>query len=183
MVAGLLRILGVNMGDNIDPTNHEDLDLQHRHPIHMRELIREKNERYDEWGWKDPLVVDHIEDLFDLCDIRYPVVFVVFRDIVATAESLVAYEGWSFEYALNHVHRQNIKLMDFMKNHIDEFSIHPLSYEKMMAHKGDMVKFFAGQVDVELDDDILNRGVRFMTPGYKEIGLVSERPPKASLNP
>lgn len=169
MAAGLLRILGVNMGDNISPLCHEDLDLQHRHPIHMRELIDEKNAKYDTWGWKDPLAIDWIDGLFDLCNIRNPVCFVVFRDIIATAEALVKHEGWNYRYAVNYVQGQNAKLIDFANKHNESFPIFLISYERAMAHPEDITRFFAEQVDAELNDDILRQATNFINRGYKEL--------------
>lgn len=165
MVSGLLRILGVNMGDNIDEKNHEDLDLQHRHYLHLRDLVAEKNEKYDVWGWKDPMLIDQIYDVIDLCPLRSPVFIVVFRDAVATAGALVREEGWEYHYAFRHVVRQTEKLFDF----VEEYDPITVSYERALNQPNEFVQTFTKKVGIETDPETLYRAREFIKPGYKTI--------------
>lgn len=165
MVSGLLRILGVNMGDNIDEKNHEDLDLQHRHYLHMRDLVEEKNNKYDVWGWKDPMLIDNIYDVIDLCPLRNPLYIVVFRDAVATAEALCREEGWEETYAFNHVFRQTEKLFDF----VSEYRPITLSYEKAINKPRECVESISKKTGIFVPEKTMERAVEFIGPGYKAI--------------
>ena len=82
MVAGLLMQLGIPMGDTIDPFNNEDSDFL----IHngMRDIfenpkksnekkkfvnqisstITARNSKYSVWGWKDPISINYIPDIY-----------------------------------------------------------------------------------------------------------------------
>lgn len=101
MVAGALRILGVDMGADIDASNNEDLAfLGHRgdrlvfaDPLHeerrhsylkgIRAHITSRNERGVLWGWKDPLASYYVRDVAGL--LVRPVFIAVTRDLTAIA--------------------------------------------------------------------------------------------------
>lgn len=165
MVSGLLRILGINMGDNIDEKNHEDLDLQHRHPLHLRDLVAEKNEKHNIWGWKDPMLIDVIHDAIHLVPLRNPQFIVVFRDVVATTEALMREEYWQWRYAFTHVADQTDKLVNFAL----EYDTHNISYEKALSDPAKFVEGFCTYHSIEIDDETRQRAVKFISPGYKAI--------------
>lgn len=98
MVAGLCRQLGVFFGQNIDPANNEDAEFtSHRGDrslllagegseprklfiSHLREVIESRNASHRLWGWKDPLSVLYINDVYDIlsnvrtvCILRDPI--------------------------------------------------------------------------------------------------------------
>lgn len=166
MVAGTMRILGINMGDNIDPHNHEDLDLQHRHYLHMRDLVAKKNEEHNVWGWKDPMLIDQIYDVIDLCPLRHPIFIVVHRDAVATTQALVREEGWGWHLAFNHVAAQTIRLFDFQSSYPNHISI---SYEKSLADPKSLVDKMISHFGLEVDEETRQRAIDFIAPGYKAI--------------
>lgn len=166
MVAGTLRILGVNMGDNIDEENHEDLDLQHRHPLHLRDLIEEKNGKHNVWGWKDPMLIDCIDDMVWLCPLRHPLFIIIFRDIYATALRMVKEEGWLMRDCLDRLADQDMKLVSFMN------SGHPtvgFSYEKAIADPRTFIESLLKVTDLEADEETIERAVDFIRPGYRTI--------------
>lgn len=166
MVAGMLRILGVFMGDKIDEHNHEDLDLQHRHPLNLRSIVAERNASYKVWGWKDPLLIDVVHDLIDLCPLRDPVFIVVMRDAVATAQSLVLHEGWAFGFAFSHASSQSIKLFDFVHEHPSAVLV---SYEKAMSDPAGFVDGMVGMLGLDVSEDLRDRAIAFVSPGYKAV--------------
>jgi hypothetical protein len=102
MIAGILRKVGVFMGDEINEANNEDHGfLAHggRRAIffkperagekadflaHAAKLVRSRNADHDLWGWKDPIAAHYISDLNP--QLRNPVFIVVTRDLGAIAQ-------------------------------------------------------------------------------------------------
>ena len=98
MTAGLLRLAGINMGENLDPDNNEDQAfLLHEGDIQLfrtpetagptvdalKTLVRQRNESHAIWGWKDPISVMYLPHLLD--SLRHPHFLFVARDIAASA--------------------------------------------------------------------------------------------------
>lgn len=100
MASGALRILGVNMGENIDLDNNEDIDfLSHKGD---REIFRNRTEEFNQyihdiqkllkirnntnnlWGWKDPLAGHYIADIYEY--LQNPMFVFITRDLIAVAE-------------------------------------------------------------------------------------------------
>jgi len=54
MVAGILRILGIYMGENIKPGKHEDTDILWQQPPKIIKTIKHRNATQKVWGFKDP---------------------------------------------------------------------------------------------------------------------------------
>jgi len=101
MVAGALRILGVDMGARQGVGNNEDLDIQDARGgvaelgdptsetfmsalSRMRPLVEERAKSVTAWGWKDPHGVLYAEQVFDL--LPEPRIICVYRDPQAAAE-------------------------------------------------------------------------------------------------
>lgn len=108
MVAGVLRLLGVDMGDRQGRGNNEDLDIQDaRGPAaplgdhdcdayaaslaRMRPVIAERARNASAWGWKDPHAVLYARDVVDL--LPSPRLIAVFRDAAACAERVHKING------------------------------------------------------------------------------------------
>lgn len=84
-VAGILQILGVDMGYPLSDYTIEDLTLRQRHPHLLAELCWTRGDQGPAWGWKDPTLIDRWHTLAPLLvglDVR-PVV--VMRDPHAIA--------------------------------------------------------------------------------------------------
>lgn len=84
MVAGVVRELGINLGRNLG-NNHEDPEFLSKDIEKIREVIAKRNENNEVWGWKMPHSSEYLADL--LPDIRNPHVIIVFRNLLAMAES------------------------------------------------------------------------------------------------
>ncbi len=85
MIAGLLRLIGIPMGERIDVASNEDLDFPEARASGpaLSELIRRRNEQFEVWGWKDPLSYTYFEQV--LTYLRNPHIIAIFRDPVAVA--------------------------------------------------------------------------------------------------
>jgi hypothetical protein len=95
MIAGLLRLAGVYMGEKINENNNEDLEfIAHKgiraiftHPERAEEktrlldayrtLIAKRNRERVLWGWKDPIAIYYLKEVFD--GLRNPHFFVLTR--------------------------------------------------------------------------------------------------------
>lgn len=84
MVAGVVRELGVNLGNNLG-NNHEDPEFLTKDISKLHEVISRRNASHDIWGWKMPHSSEYIADLVP--DLRNPHVVIVFRNLLAMAES------------------------------------------------------------------------------------------------
>ena len=159
LVAGLLRIFGIMMGERFDPTNnHEDLDLRQAPVSKLKELIKQRNEKYDIWGWKDPSTIDKIYDIID--DLRNPKFIVVFRDPYAIALSEHKYMGADTMAMLERAQKQNQKLVEFARR----YSSYLISYEKLIRHKD--IEGLAKFCGIELTPEIKERALKFIQPEH-----------------
>lgn len=120
VVAGLLRQLGVSMGENLDSDNIEDLEFTaHRgmreifhdpssveeknaYLSHAKNLVDRRNSTCEMWGWKDPLANLYIGDLES--ELPNPHYVLIARDPCAIAfRELLVQDEPSEENALIHV--------------------------------------------------------------------------------
>lgn len=96
MVSGLLRLLDVPMGDELDPGNNEDREFLFHHGsrrllddqatrgacvARLLDVVRRRNASHDVWGWKDPLAYLYVRDL--LPALRAPRLVLITRDPLA----------------------------------------------------------------------------------------------------
>lgn len=109
MIAGILRKLGLFMGDDIDEANNEDRGFLAHHGLreifvdpgraeekarylaHSTELVRARNAAHEVWGWKDPLAAFYLPDLNPY--LRNPCFILVTRDPGAIAQRERIEEG------------------------------------------------------------------------------------------
>lgn len=109
MVAGVLRRLGVPLGETIDAANNEDQaflghggrravfeadDLRRERAAYIEGIhgiIDRRDRTHDVWGWKDPLASFYVPDIADR--LRNPVFIVVTRDPGAVAQRETVEEG------------------------------------------------------------------------------------------
>lgn len=65
MVAGMLRSLGIFMGENVKPRTHEDLEILWRPRKEIEGVVLRRNESREVWGWKDPHAARYIREIVD----------------------------------------------------------------------------------------------------------------------
>ena len=96
MVAGLLRLLNLPMGEDVNAANNEDnAFLSHggdalifadsdRHKERegfartARAIIKKRNQDHPQWGWKDPMAIRYVADLTKA--LRHPRLILISRD-------------------------------------------------------------------------------------------------------
>lgn len=101
MLSGILEIMGINMGKELDDANREDQvflgHLGNRQMLQnkesqerikfiesIKEQVKTKNNSYNIWGWKDPLSIYYITDIAPL--LRNPIYIWITRDLIAISE-------------------------------------------------------------------------------------------------
>ncbi len=92
MVAGLIRKLGIFMGENIDGPNHEDQDFMTDDLEALQEAVATRNSHHLYWGWKNTDEgIARIRLIFPY--LRNPHIIVVFRNFLDVVESFNKYEN------------------------------------------------------------------------------------------
>ena len=121
-VAGIVRNLGIPMGQDIDDASNEDLEFRshagdrsifgsgrvdgrgRQFLTSVGEIIDARNRSNRIWGWKDPISAEYISDVHQ--KLRNPHFVIVFRDIAAISQREAAAENESgggrfLAYSLN----------------------------------------------------------------------------------
>lgn len=114
MVASSLVSLGLPMGDKIDDSVFEDIQvakvLDDRKA--MADLIARKNAAHAKWGFKRPMAFDNISANLDL--FRNPRIVVTFRDAASIAMRNVISMRFEFLPALGLATAHNAQLTKFV---------------------------------------------------------------------
>lgn len=197
MVAGLLRQLGVHMGETLDEANQEDQDFLGHNGLRrmfwdeaqtarradyiasIGALANQRDRHFDVWGWKDPLASYYIGDIHG--KLRNPHYVLVTRDVtaIATREHL-HHEGEDDRLALTHVRNaldEYGKLVEFVGG-IGAPTV-LISYERALRRAREVVDTiaeFVGQSDDALEPGQLAALTSYISPerGSAELGRDQE---------
>lgn len=183
MVAGVLRLLGVNMGDTLDDATNEDREFLGHKGIRtvfsdrnekesyldgIRSVLKRNNKR-DLWGWKDPLSSYYIDDVFD--ELSEPVIIVVTRDPVATAQGemrfrdtqSIAYSEKDFLASIKDITSEYENIITFVEK------VNPrvffVSYEKIFKNKELFISDISEYCGLPLDTGKLQEIMKYIEPG------------------
>ncbi|MGK2875675.1 MAG: glycosyltransferase [Nocardioides sp.] len=85
MVAGILRGLGLDLGQTGARKNNEDPRFHPRPWRELAEVVEQRNAEAPVWGWKYPQAVNYLADIYPA--LRNPYFIVIYRDPVAAALS------------------------------------------------------------------------------------------------
>jgi hypothetical protein len=177
MVAGSLRLLGVPMGDRLEPSNQEDLDIldlvASLQPLYggdgkpivekfdrLRALIASKNGERSFWGWKDPNAQVYINEMMPV--LRNPHVILVFRDHFAAAQTIEARTGREVLPSLE----QGLDQMRFLLNFVRayDFPLLLVSYERALRLRESFARQLADFVGAEADEKKILEIVDYVRP-------------------
>lgn len=191
MTSAILRQLGYDMGQRIDPANHEDLDFldaarpmsvfrKKNHPERrqklesLRELVRERDLKHALWGWKDPMSAFYLEEI--LPNIENPKIIALFRDVTATAISRYKLS----RTGLGGAARRDMpppsvvvgKVLAYQQRMIEllEEAPHPqywVSYEKATHNRADFLDDLQVFLGRPISDEQRQQITRFITPGNR----------------
>ena len=104
MVAGVIRAMGINMGD-FAGHNHEDPSFLTEDSDKLRENIRLRDLQNDVWGFKMPKATMKL-DFFER-ELRNPVYVVAYRNPLAIADSWIQRKADNLMGVLNRIHQFN----------------------------------------------------------------------------
>lgn len=165
MIGGVMRGLGIFMGQSINEDNQESFQFNGPTKEQMRISIRENNESQDVWGWKYPHAADYLDALWD--DIRNPHLICVFRDGVANARGLNRWHPVGKVQALQQTmlrQQQNLNMVA-LRNCPSIL----ISYEKAERHKAEFLKEFAALLGYEADHSKFDFRGFMQAESYKKL--------------
>ena len=175
-VTGVLRILGVNMGEemaeNCKKANEDvawaevgkDFDQ-------MKALADRRDRENDIWGWKDPSLINYLPTIHRfLSNPRY---IFVYRDPVAVARRQVKDYRTSrlkYEERIRHHQECNYVMTSFMIAHPDTHIL-SVSYEKLLTDTGNIVNEIAEYVGLPVSDRAYANCISYVQPnlGYRSV--------------
>jgi len=161
MAAGVLRALGVNMGDRAG-LNHEDPKFLVDDVEKLSARIAGRNKRSDVWGFKVPKLVHRLS--FFEKNLRNPYYIIVFRNLLAIADS------WQQRGAGDSIDvmERAFKYYDLIMDHCRRTNrpVLMLNYERAVgseAGKEETARELAAFLGVELTEQSLARAVGMIT--------------------
>jgi hypothetical protein len=168
-IAGIVRGLGVYMGDNLEGNNEDPL-FMHKPVSRLKEVIRLRNSSHAVWGWKFPKAAQQLP--LYLKSLRNPHLIIVSRDPVAIALGNQRWNGpemaKNFRFALNEAavyNMQNIGLA--LAANVPTLLV---SYEKFRGNFEDTIDMVASFLDIiKPEGELRSRLVQYVSaPGYKK---------------
>lgn len=168
MVAGILRLLGIYMGQ-CNVKNHEDSRFNQKESIEsIRALIHENNENFPIWGWKEPSTHKYWEEVEDV--VRKPYFIGVYRNILSSAASKLKHTGTADLLSMPRsiaTHYQKISTL-MMKPEIPCLFV---NYDEVISDPVELAGFLSLRLQGKaLEDDMAERIALFCAPGqYKSI--------------
>ncbi|ADN08332.1 lipopolysaccharide biosynthesis protein [Sulfurimonas autotrophica] len=175
MVSGLLRIMGVNMGDDLDPDTNEDKDFLHAsnpiediYNIHSEghekvkkkliNLINKKNEQYKVWGWKDPQGMMYFDKIDSF--LREPYCIIIYRDPLAITQKEIN-DGIhkdiisTLEFVVNHRFKELVNVTKFIQQ--KNYPLLLISYERSLRDKENLIQTLADFLNLELSQEVVDK--------------------------
>ena len=164
LIAGLLRLAGINLGTQIDSWTQEDIEMRSNDVETLRTAIETRNKRRGQWGWKCPGSAPLLLELQG--SLRNPCFVAIFRDPLATVlrridpekrDPIELYEEW-IQGAQCHV--DTIKCFKAPTLFV--------SYELALKKPAMLVEDVCRFVGRELDEELRTKMLAYIKPdgGY-----------------
>lgn len=164
-IAGILRIAGVDMGEDISEITHEDLVMRGLEGDRLAAEIRRRNrERDGAWGWKDPTVVGKLTRPV-LEALRTPRFLLILRDPADVADSEVRHAGRERAAATREAMIRDQKLRTFAAEH----TVATFRFEDLADDPAKLAAGVAGMVGVRLAPPAICRCLDFLAGGYRRL--------------
>jgi hypothetical protein len=206
LVSGALRLCGVNMGDPIDQDNNEDLVFNsHNGDVNIfknktkknifieriRGYIGDKNSNLSVWGWKDPLAINYITDIFPI--IQNPYFIFISRDPVAVVmRESVELQEYPSSFNKDHFHvSKALECLSIYQSEINFISNQNvptlyLSYERCLRNPDDfarkIIEFSGVSCKDHADRILLNKSISAYTKPDALSGSISSVDVSVSYN-
>ncbi len=178
MAAGLVSMLGINMGERIDPPTNEDLDfIEGReplpaipnpdHPEHTRVLVRllglvnARNQKHHDWGWKDPLSFVYVAPL--LSHLRNPHFVVVFRDLFSISAREKVATGVNTLDTFSRAQKNYAWLLEMLKRRDAPALL--TGYEKVVLNPEAYARDLCAFLGHSASDTFIDQAIQYIKPG------------------
>ncbi|THD85380.1 hypothetical protein E7811_06705 [Aliigemmobacter aestuarii] len=148
MVAGVMRGLGIFLGDNLDENNQESADFHDKPVPEMVEAIKRNNEAHDVWGWKFPNAADYADRLWP--HLRAPHLICVFRDSVANGQGLNRWHPYGPIPAIQESILRQQRNINLIATRAGAPAI-LISYEKAERNKREFIEEFSAALGLKAD--------------------------------
>ena len=160
MVAGMLRCLGIYMGERIKPDKHEDLDMLWQ-PLGVRiSTIKKRNAERGVWGWKDPLVGQYINSVGRL--LINPMIVYITRDAEDAIECDLRRNP---NNSRRYVTARNRALTASMNGAARGKPCIRMTYEGVLADPATWASALAQFIDEPIQAAQIRRAAEFVRPG------------------
>lgn len=161
MVAGVLRALGVNMGERAG-FNHEDPQFLVEDLEKLTRRIRHRNKESDVWGFKVPRLVQHLN--FFESNLRNPYYVIVYRNLLAIADSWQQRGAGNAVEVIHHAVDYYGRIMDHCKK--TRRPVLMLNYERAVSGdegKAEAVNALADFLGIDVEPANLVRAIDMIT--------------------
>lgn len=130
MISGILRLLGVYMGECNNKNNEDPRFNKRKSVASIRSLIEENNEAYPvQWGWKQPSTYHYYDQVADL--VRSPIFIVSYRNILASSASKLKHtDSGDIGRLVGGYARNYLRLAKLLKEHDGPRIL--VNYEKVL---------------------------------------------------
>lgn len=157
MVAMILKELGVNIGENLDPVNFEDQEIvelfrRRGNRKEFRKLVTERNQRSLLWGWKMPESF-RWRSRFEK-ELNNPKYIIIFRDLLSVGLRNEFVFDRDLKDLLKQAHARQAELIQFVHDTRAECLL--ISYEKVLWDR----EFFVSTLIDFLELDGIAEGQR-----------------------
>ena len=167
MVAGVLRAMGINLGDKAG-RNHEDPKFLSDDPEFLQKQILINNTKSELWGFKIPKAALQLD--FYNKYLRNPHYVLVFRNLSAIADSWHSREGSDYvetiQHALSYYGEAVQKITDAGK------PLLLVNYERACDMKDEFITAIADFIGIEMNEETVKRAASVITGdggGYVDI--------------
>lgn len=171
-ISGILRIMGVDMG-NVNDKNHEDprFNFKRKSIEEIRKTINDrKMSSSGVWGWKEPTTHYYLKNVLDL--IEHPVFIVCVRSVWQSARSRIERNDKPLKVSVAGLYKSISKQYVDIFGLIDELGLPYLAIDNEMLLKYPLenVNTLSEFLEIPTNLDIEERIRNFLKPGsYKKI--------------
>ncbi len=161
MVAGMLRALGVNMGERVG-FNHEDPRFLADDLAVLGQRIKVRNKEADVWGFKVPKLVQHL-DFFE-SNLRNPYYVIVYRNMLSVADSWLQRGGGTVFDVVDRTLGYYTRIIEHCKK--TSRPVLMLNYERAVGSdegRNETVRALGDFLSIDVDDDMLARALGMIT--------------------
>ncbi|MCP4748085.1 MAG: hypothetical protein GY874_18405 [Desulfobacteraceae bacterium] len=171
MIAGLLRLFGIYMGNKLGH-QHEDPQFRKETTLDTKiDQIEKNNKSHKKWGWKLPNTIYYYEDIKN--HIINPVFVVIYRNPLSIAMSSADRDNRDFRFKLAEVPINHYRKMhNLISNNPDVPSV-MISYDEAIRQnkKKNFLINFAKFLNLSFTEKVMKDAIEFINPekGYKVI--------------